>query len=295
VLHWRAPPGVRCDHALASGCAISPFYDSMLGKLIAHAPTRVEAMRQLADALDRTLCLGLPTNRGFLAQVLRHPAFASDAVTTAFLATHFADNAARASPVPSWLEALAAAAHVALPRDALPPLWRGWTSSRRLDADAPIALDAQVKPWRVQGTHHDLNTVCAGVSHRITALTHESDAQLRAVVDGRPVTATRVCEGNRSWWLCEGIELDAQDLRLTGAAGDAAAATGALHAPMHGRVTQVLVECGASVEAGMLLVVMEAMKMEHQIHAPHDGTVKALLARVGEQVSARQLLVEISA
>jgi len=227
--------------------------------------------------------------------VLRHPAFAGDAVTTAFLGTHFPDNAARAAPVPSWLEALAAATHVALPLEALPPLWQGWTSSRRLDADAPIAFGVHVKPWRMQGMHDDLNATCAGLSHRISSLTHATQGQLHAVVDGRPVTAARVRQGDRSWWLCEGDELEVQDLRLTGVAAETGAATGALRAPMHGRVTQVLVECGASVEAGMLLVVMEAMKMEHQIHAPHDGIVKALLARVGEQVSARQLLVEIAA
>ena len=63
---------------------------------------------------------------------------------------------------------------------------------------------------------------------------------------------------------------------------------------MHGRVTQVHTEPGAQVQAGALLIVMEAMKMEHQVHAPFAGTVGALHASVGEQVAARQLLVEVS-
>ena len=63
---------------------------------------------------------------------------------------------------------------------------------------------------------------------------------------------------------------------------------------MHGRVTQVLAGAGATVEAGALLLVMEAMKMEHQILAPHAGTVRAVLAIAGEQVAARQLLVELA-
>jgi biotin carboxyl carrier protein len=64
---------------------------------------------------------------------------------------------------------------------------------------------------------------------------------------------------------------------------------------MHGRVTQVLVAAGANVQAGALLIVMEAMKMEHQIHAPFAGTVSALHARVDDQVAARQLLIELAA
>jgi biotin carboxyl carrier protein len=63
---------------------------------------------------------------------------------------------------------------------------------------------------------------------------------------------------------------------------------------MHGRVTQVLVELGQAVEAGTLLVVMEAMKMEHRIHAPRAGTVSALHARVGEQVAARAALADVT-
>ena len=72
-----------------------------------------------------------------------------------------------------------------------------------------------------------------------------------------------------------------------------ALAAGALRAPMHGRVTQLHAQIGASVQAGSLLLVMEAMKMEHQIHAPFAGTVSALHTRVDDQVGARQVLIEI--
>jgi acetyl/propionyl-CoA carboxylase alpha subunit len=85
-----------------------------------------------------------------------------------------------------------------------------------------------------------------------------------------------------------------RDLRLIGVQGAQASAAGALRAPMHGRVTQVHAQPGASVPAGALLLVMEAMKMEHQIHAPFAGTVHALHARVDDQVAARQVLIEIA-
>jgi len=105
IVRWSAPPVVRTDHALAAGCDVSPFYDSMLGKLIAHAPTRAEAVAQLAAALDRTVCLGVTTNRAFLAAVLRHPRFAAGEATTAFLGENFPDDASRRTIATPWLEA----------------------------------------------------------------------------------------------------------------------------------------------------------------------------------------------
>jgi len=95
IVRWSPPPVVRCDHALAAGVEVSPFYDSMLGKLIAHASCRAAAVEQLAEALDRTVCLGVATNRAFLATVLRHPAFAAGEATTDFLAAAFASDTSR--------------------------------------------------------------------------------------------------------------------------------------------------------------------------------------------------------
>ena len=103
----------------------------------------------------------------------------------------------------------------------------------------------------------------------------------------------RAHAGTTAWWLSDGVELAVEDLRLAGAASVSAAAAGALRAPMHGRVTQVLVAPGATVAAGTLLLVMEAMKMEHQLVAPRAGSVVALQARVGDQVAARQVLIEL--
>ena len=296
VQQWQGPPNVRCDHALVSGCEISPFYDSMLGKLIAHAPTRSATIRQLAHALDHTVCLGLPTNRRFLSLVLRHPAFAGDSVTTAFIPTHFAQAASRVDTPPTWLQALAAAASATLQAQALPTLWQGWTSSNRVCTDALLDWGSGAQRWRLEGSPADLTASAAEATHRIQALAQHretSGSDVSAVIDGRPVSATVLRRRQTWWWLCDGMELEVQDLRLASAGSQTQAAAGALRAPMHGRVTQVLAQTGATVQAGALLLVMEAMKMEHQIHAPHAGTLKAMFARVGEQVSARQLLVEL--
>ena len=295
VRHWQPPRGVRCDHALASGCEVSPFYDSMLAKLIAHAPTRDAAIQRLADALDRTACLGLATNRAFLARVLRHPAFGGDAVSTAFLGQHFADDPARACQAPSWLRALAAASQAVLPQAALPPLWAGWAASGRIETASPIEADGRAETWQLRGTPQALVASCGEHRHAITGLARASRSTVHASIDGRPVSARAVHEAEASWWLCEGAEATLRDLRLIGTQATKALAAGALRAPMHGRVTQLHAQVGASVPAGQLLLVMEAMKMEHQIHAPFAGTVSALHTRVDDQVAARQVLIEIAA
>ena len=293
VRHWQPPRGVRCDHALASGCEVSPFYDSMLAKVIARGPDRDAAIHQLADALERTVCLGVTTNRAFLVTVLRHPVFAGAAVSTAFLGQHFADDAARGARAPSWLRALAAASHATLPQATPPALWAGWTSSDRVETAAPIAVGEEVETWRLTGTPRELTLSCAAHRHAINGLVRESRSIVHALVDGRPVSARCAHDASESWWLADGHEFATRDLRLTGAPGEQGVAAGTLRAPMHGRVTQVHAAVGASVQAGALLLVMEAMKMEHQMHAPCAGTVSALHTRVDGQVAARQVLIEI--
>ena len=294
VRHWQPPRGVRCDHALASGCEVSPYYDSMLAKLIAHGPNRDDALHQLADALDRTACLGVTTNRAFLARVLRHPAFSGDAVTTAFLGQHFAADAARASDVPTWLRALAAASHALLPQAALPSLWAGWTPSDRIDTAAPIEAAGAPETWQLSGTPRVLVARCGDVRHTLAGLERKSRSTVQASIDGKPVTARCVHDGDNSWWLCDGVEATLRDLRLVGTQGAQAATAGALRAPMHGRITQLHAEPGARVQAGALLLVMEAMKMEHRIVAPFAGTVSAVHTRIDDQVAARQVLIEIA-
>ena len=95
--------------------------------------------------------------------------------------------------------------------------------------------------------------------------------------------------------MCEGLELELLDLRRAGRAGKPKATDAAVCAPMHGRITQVLVGAGDPVTAGTLMVIMEAMKMEHRLYAPRSGVVRAVAARQGEQVAARQLLIELAA
>ena len=240
----------------------------------------------------------MTTNRAFLARVVRDDEFGAGAFDTAFLERRFGDDAARSTPAPTWLEAIAAASLALLPRAPLPPLWSGWSSSPSIDTLVPIEIDGAVRRWRLIGSRESLDASCAESTHRITGLSQRLDdgaATIEASVDGRAVRVAALLAGDVGHWQADGRELAAIDLRLRGSARAAALASGTMVAPMHGRVTEACVEAGATVAAGALLVVIEAMKMEHQIRAPHAGTIAALHVRAGDQVAVRQPLVEVRA
>ena len=169
LLHWQPPVGLRVDAALRSGQTVSPFYDSMLGKLIAHGPDRQAALQQLASGLAQTQAVGLPTNRAFLARVLAHPAFAQGEVSTAFLAQHFDDAAQLQPPAPLALQALVAVALVAVPAD--------------LDAQA-LSDPRWQQPY--SGLYWQLDAVGAGSGGRGArcGATTACNTRLQAVVSG---------------------------------------------------------------------------------------------------------------
>ena len=240
----------------------------------------------------------MTTNREHLARVLRDDEFGAGAFDTTFLMRRFADDAARSTPAPTWLEALAAASLAVLPRAPLPPLWSGWSSSPSIDTSAPIEIAGAVRRWRLTGSRETLVASCGGSTHRIAGLSQRVDDGATIIedeVDGRAVRVAALLAGDVGHWQAEGSELVALDLRLRGSARAAMVASGTMVAPMHGRVTEACVETGATVAAGALLVVIEAMKMEHQIRAPHAGTIAALHVRAGDQVAVRQPLVEVRA
>jgi geranyl-CoA carboxylase alpha subunit len=298
--------GIRraaCGSTMRSRAAPScPFYDSMIAKLDrACADRATRPVRTLADALDRTVCLGVTTNRAFLARVCairRSARRRDDALSRRALRRRRGARPMRRrsgcapSPRP----------RIACCRSARCRAVVGWTSSNHVATLAPIGVgpDIREETWRLTGSPAALAANLGETDHRIADLRRTSRSSVAASIDGRPVEArcapdmSDAAATGRSWWLADGHELVVQDLRLASSRSTADDSAGALRAPMHGRVTQVLVELGQAVEAGTLLVVMEAMKMEHRIHAPRAGTVSALHARVGEQVAARAALADVT-
>ena len=274
----------------------------MLGKLIAHAPTRGEAIDQLAHALDHTQVLGLPTNRAFLAACLRHPVFGAGDALIPFLAEHGdelrANLAAQRAPgQPALVVAMLAVQHAgASPAASLAvpfnrPLRFG------ID-DAVCTLGVQelgARQLRItQETTHGQTTHTA----RVQAL---SGGALRVDLDGRQWTASAVRMAAGRWHVQVQGAGAAVDCWLADLSHHPAQRAGGadrsreLRAPFNGKLIAVHVQPGSVVAKGAPLLVIESMKLEHTLAAPRDLTVESLSVAAGQQVAPGQLLITFAA
>jgi propionyl-CoA carboxylase alpha chain len=289
VLTWVPAPGARFDSGIESGSVIGVEFDPMLAKVVTHAPTRREAALALALALERTALQGTTTNRDFLVATLRHEAFLAGDTTTDFI-----DRVAPARTKEVYVgqlehcAVLAALAAQAWRRSAsslggFPPGWRNGVlppeafSYRCGDVTVKVAYRAR----RVGAFD-----VTVGEKAWQASILAVSDGEIEAQVDGVRHRVAIRNDGDR-WWVGE-IELH---LVPRFPVKEREMVEGGLVAPLPGGVLAVAVAVGDPVLAGQLLVVVEAMKMEHRITAPNDGTVAEVRAAVGDQVAAGDVLV----
>jgi len=287
--------GIRVDTGFRDGSAVSPHYDAMLAKVIAHGRTRADAARRLARALGQAQIHGVTTNRDLLAGILREPGFLAGATDTGYLTRHdpAALSASAASGAgPARAHALAAAlARQARHRAGAPVLgtlpsgWRNVFSAPQRVTYTAAGGTLEVA-YRIRGDRVDADV--GGVP--VQALVHAATpGRVDLEIDGTR-RVYRVHQAGTDTYV------DASDgssaLSEVPRFGDPrhAAPTGSLLAPMPGLVLRVLTEAGAAVTAGQPLLVLEAMKMEQTVSAPADGVVAELRAKAGEQVSTGQIL-----
>ncbi len=302
VLRFDAPAasafergGLRFDHALHDGAVVSPHYDAMLGKLIAHAPTREVAIDRLRVALAQTRVMGLPTNRDFLDACLAQPVFRRGDALIPFLAVHgdglretLAQREAAVLPVAALALVLAAAPAV-LPlgcRYARPLRLRHRGQLLAFDF---VATGAGRATLRQGDTVHEtswardgMNLVIqlAGQRHTVAAV-----AGGRAAEDGAPRLHLQV----------DGVSLWLDDLSLLPQQRAGGSAANELRAPFNGKVVAVLAQPGERVAKGTPLVVVESMKIEHSLAATHDAVVDAVAVAPGQQVAPGQVLLRFAA
>ena len=289
VLCWQpaSGDGVRIDHGLVEGYEVGSHYDPMLAKIIAVGDSREDARRRLIRAVEDTVLMGVRDNRTFLAAILRHPLFARGDATTAFIGEDFADDASMAGEAPSsqlWALAALLRCEAETPSADL----RGWHSST-LGAQ-PVQLRCgeheQTVYIRYQDTHAEL--IVGDNSHRIATL-----APGLATIDGVQQRYRMCQDGKQSWLQWQGHSVCFEDATHSAAGGSDQAGSGQIRAPMDGAVIEVCAKAGDAVKRGQVLVIMEAMKMEHSLKADCDGTVESADLAVGSQVKRQQLLVSI--
>ncbi len=278
---WQPAEDVRVDHALETGCAIPPYYDSMIAKLIAHGPDRDEARAKLARALDATVALGLPTNKSFLAAVLRDPGFARGEAATDFLSRfEFRDRAPDAAASSIAAALLAARAGYGE--------WNSWSNNpareMRFRLGEEIALRYADGAYRAQTPRGavTLRLSAMGEHHARFALEGAGEESVAFAIER---DALHLARGGASQRFEN--TLYAPAARRGGAAGD-----GRLASPMNGRVVAVHAKPGERVDAGQALIVLEAMKMEHGLSLQVPVRITAVHVAAGVQVAPGHLLVE---
>jgi 3-methylcrotonyl-CoA carboxylase alpha subunit len=295
---------VRVDSGVRQGDTISPFYDSMVAKLIVHGATREEALSRMDAALAQTHIVGLQTNVQFLRHVVQSQSFAQADLDTGL--------------IPREEAVLFQQERLGLPLAAASAVAHQLHQEQRGEAGTATA-SGWIDPW----TRRD-GWLAHGISRRRFDFEFHGDTQIAWLTTLHDGTMELAVGGTNSAlrWVAVGDALDVvyagqrQLVRVylqgevafvfaaTGAsqivvidalahAGDSHSEAGRLTAPMPGKVISFSVKAGDKVSKGQALAVMEAMKMEHTIAAPLDGVVAELLFAPGDQVSEGAELLKL--
>jgi acetyl/propionyl-CoA carboxylase alpha subunit len=292
TLHaFRIEGDVRVDAGVTDGSVVSPHYDPMLAKVIAHGATREDAVRALARALANARIHGVTTNRDLLVGILREPEFQAGKTDTGYLTRH---DPARLGAVPDPAPFAVAAALAAQARNraeapvlaTIPSGFRnvGGLHQRTAFARGDEALDVRYRVRPFSATVNGEPLDAALVSATPDEVVLEIGGVRRRFAVHRAAGASYVDGPGGSAALAEVPRFPDPN---------AATAAGSLLAPMPGGVIRVLAEVGAAVTQGQSLVVLEAMKMEHTVVAPVDGVLAELNVGAGDQVDTGQVLAVV--
>ncbi|HSH92305.1 MAG TPA: acetyl/propionyl/methylcrotonyl-CoA carboxylase subunit alpha [Ramlibacter sp.] len=294
---FHEPAAVRIDTGFGEGDAISPYYDSMIAKLIVHGNTREQALARLDEALSRTHIVGVNTNVQFLRHVVRSRSFAQADLDTALIPREQA-VLFKQEPVGLPLAAAAAIAQALLQEKAAEssdPFSRrdGWRShgihTRRFE------FEFRGEPAKAELAYlHDgaLSLTVGNVSGALAFAPTGGGIDIHFA--GQRCVATVYASGENDHVFTPQGATQILAIDLLAHAGEGVAETGRLTAPMPGKVVSFAVKAGDKVSKGQALAVMEAMKMEHTIAAPGDGTVSEILYLPGDQVNEGAELLRLS-
>jgi 3-methylcrotonyl-CoA carboxylase alpha subunit len=275
--------GVRVDSGAEAGGEVTPFYDPMIAKLIAHGKNRSEALDRLAGALDATTIIGPRSNVGFLAELCRAPAFRKGDFDTSFIDQNLPGLGAQPHGVDRAAVALGAQELVAEEAARLNDVEENGTDERVLPSDSPWgAADA----FQLSGVRKLALPVTAEGETFVAEVINGPQGMTLSVEGVMPAPdAVAVAHRNSVYVLRHGrqTKVTLRDATLD-EAGDQDK-SGLVRAPMHGKVLSLLVAPGARVARGQRVAVIEAMKMEHTLVAPIDGTVAEIAVAQDAQVA----------
>ena len=277
--------GLRVDAGVEEGSVISPFYDSMIAKLIAHGADRPQAIARLSRGLEDTVVAGPKTNAAFLHALLAHPAFCGGLMETGLIGRELGLLA------PARFDARAIGAGVA---------------QMLLGDTRPTARDSG-SPWSTQdgfqlgGPRRQRRTVLAdGVATEVEVYWTPAGPSVVVPGDdapspaGPPRALQVIADGLLVYVLCDMRQTVLDWPTFDAGAADEAGDGTAVRAPIIGRVAKVFVAQGDTVAKGDRVAVVEAMKMEHVLHAPRAGRIDRLAVREGDQVTLGALIAALA-
>jgi geranyl-CoA carboxylase alpha subunit len=291
---------VRVDAGIETGDAISPFYDSMVGKVIAWGETREMARLRLRAALQRTALAGVTHNRAFLLELLDDATFVTGGATTDFIDRAYPGGyAPEAAPSRSLAagialqQILAGEAHFSSALSVNEEL-RGWVSTGPVTRRHGYRVGDTQFTAEITAARVDRFDITLRQSRHDVTLVSLSEHYATLLIDGqRTVVGYRAQDAATLMLATDRQELTLVNTDLIPPEAAEEALGGKVLAPMHGQLVAVLVEAHAKVEKDQRLAVFEAMKMQHEILAPVTGTVAELLGQVGQQMAAGDVVMVI--
>jgi 3-methylcrotonyl-CoA carboxylase alpha subunit len=282
--------GLRVDSGVAAGSVISPNYDSMIAKLIAHGPDRAAAITRLTAALEETVVAGPKTNAAFLHALTAHPGFRAGEVDTGLIARELSTLA------PASFDAKAVSFGV------MHLLWHAHDAAELARSNV---LSERYSPWSAQ----DAFQLGGSRRQQLTVLADGVPVKVDVVWGSEGPNVTVMGDHAAPPWERRSISVVGDsdplyvlhDMRQTeigwptfdAGSGEDAGDGSAVRAPIIGRVAKVFVAPGDTVAKGDRIAVVEAMKMEHVLHAPRAGRIDRLAAKEGDQVTLGALIAAL--
>ncbi|MEO1041817.1 MAG: biotin carboxylase N-terminal domain-containing protein [Pseudomonadota bacterium] len=293
---WKAPHTARADAGIETGGMVSPHYDPMLAKIIAYGSTRDEARRRLITALEESALLGVRTNRSFLLDLLKGEAFSKgDALTTTI---DNSDPPVASQPDNETVCLGAVLLHLDRRDEALnsaraiaSPLL-GWQGGANLPSPYGLVVAGDIVRTTVTAQGSGFAVVVGDQSHHVE-ISERTPRSVRATINAAPITASYLCDGTDVLLSTANGTFTLTDDYQRQARAEDAEGSGRISAPMHGIMTEVVVEVGQIVAKDEKLAILEAMKMQHELTAPVAGTVTEITATAGTQIGAGDTLIVI--
>jgi 3-methylcrotonyl-CoA carboxylase alpha subunit len=286
ALEFPAGEGIRIDTGVEAGSEITPYYDPMIAKVIAHGGSRLEALDRLASALEATTAAGPRTNLGLLSALCRAPAFRNGEFDTGFIDQHLPEFTS------GGMDTAAAALGV---------LRLLQHESGRILGNLDRAPKEPPSPWdtldgfQLSGDRAlSIPILVDGEEARAHVTYSQTEPTVAVDGSGPDLDARAIEAADAVYVLRRGRQTVVRRPDTAAADHDHAAGGGLIQAPMHGKVLALLVKAGEKVAKGQRVAIIEAMKMEHTLTAPSDGIVAEIAVAAGTQVAegARLMTIE---